>query len=419
MTASHTPVRNWAGNLTYASPRIHRPTSREELSALVRGSTHIRALGSGHSFNKVADSADDLVRVDGLPQELEIDAAASTVTVGAGTRYAELAVELHHHGLALACLASLPHISVAGSCATGTHGSGDGQRCLSAAVRGLEIVGPDGEPVWLSRDTDPEIFPGTVVALGALGVVTRLTLEVEPAFTMSQRVRLDVPLDEVAAHIDEVFGSAYSVSLFTDWHARNGRVWLKHREDRAGGTWHGGRPASGREHPVPGMPTEAATEQMGVVAPWYERLPHFRPELPPSAGEELQSELYLPRAAAPEAFAVLREIGDLIAPVLHISEVRTIRADDLWLSPAHQRDSVAFHFTWVRDPEGIAPVLGAVEERLAPLGARPHWGKITTLPPERIIGSYTRAADFARLLERFDPAGKFRNPFVDALFPRD
>ena len=419
MTASHAPTRNWAGNLTYASPRIHRPTSHEELSTLVRDSPRVRALGSGHSFNEVADSRHDLVRVDALPQEVEVDPVTSTVTVGAGVRYAELAVALHRQGFALANLASLPHISVAGSCATGTHGSGDGSRCLSAAVRGLEIVGPDGEPVWLRRDTDPEDFPGTVVALGALGVVTRLTLEVEPAFAMSQRVRLDVPVDEVATHVDEVFGSAYSVSLFTDWRAETGRVWLKHREDRARGTWHGGSPAEEPQHPVPGMPTEAATAQLGAVAPWYERLPHFRPELPPSAGAELQSEFYLPRAAAPEAFAVLRDLGDLIAPVLHVSEVRTVRADDLWLSPAHERDSVTFHFTWKQDPEGVLPVVGAIEERLEPLGARPHWGKITTLPPERIVDSYPRAGDFARLLERFDPDGKFRNPFVDALFPRD
>ena len=418
MTASHAPVRNWAGNLTYASPRIHRPTSHEELSTLVRNTPRIRALGSGHSFNRIADSGHDLVRVDALPQEIEVDPASSTVTVSAGTRYAELAVALHEQGYALASLASLPHISVAGSCATGTHGSGDGLRCLSAAVRGLEIIGPDGEPKWLRRDTDPEIFPGTVVALGALGIVTRLTLEVEPAFTMSQRVRLDVPLDEVANHVDEVFGSAYSVSLFTNWRDENGRVWLKHREDRAQGTWHGGRPARTPQHPVPGMPLESATAQLGVVAPWYQRLPHFRPELTPSAGEELQSEFYLPRAVAPQAFAALREIGDRIAPVLHISEVRTIRADDLWLSPAHERDSVAVHFTWKQDPEGVTPVVGALEEVLTPLGARPHWGKITTLPAERIVDSYTRAGDFARLLERFDPDGKFRNPFVDALFPR-
>ncbi|CAL9469776.1 putative xylitol oxidase [Nocardiopsis dassonvillei] len=419
MPASSVPVRNWAGNLTYASPRVHRPTDPAALRALVRDTPRIRALGSGHSFNRVADSDHDLVRLDGLPREIEVDREASTVTVSAGTRYAELAAELHRRGFALANLASLPHISVAGSCATGTHGSGDRLRCLSAAVRGLELLGPDGEAVRLDRGTDPEVFPGTVVALGALGIVTRLTLEVEPAFAVSQRVRLDVPLEEVAADVDAVFGSAYSVSLFTGWNEGTGRIWLKHREGEPRGAWAGGRPADEPQHPVPGMSAAPATEQLGAVGPWFERLPHFRPGFAPSAGEELQSEFYLPRAAAAEGIAALRGLGERIAPVLHVSEVRTVRADDLWLSPAYGRDSVAFHFTWRRDPEAVAPVLAAVEERLAPLGARPHWGKLSTLPPARVAASYERSADFAGLLERFDPGGKFRNAFTDTYFPRD
>lgn len=414
MTASPAPVRNWAGNLTYTSPRIHRPTSVDELSTLVRKTPRIRALGSGHSFNQVADSEHDLVRLDALPREIEV--GEDTVTVSGGTRYADLAGELNRRGFALGNLASLPHISVAGSCATGTHGSGDRQRCLAAAVRGIELMGPDGETVRLRRGD--AAFPGSVVALGGLGIVTRLTLEIEPTFEVSQRVRLDVPLDEVAEGFDTVFGAAYSVSLFTDWSEPGGRVWLKRRVGDPGGTWSGGRAASVPQHPVPGMPTEPATEQLDVPGPWCERLPHFRPELPPSAGAELQSELYLPRAAAPEAFAVLGQIGHHIAPVLHISEVRTVRADDLWLSPAYGRDSVTFHFTWHRNPGAVTPVLREVEERLVPLGARPHWGKLTTLRPRKVVGLYERADDFAALSERFDPTGKFRNPFVDSHFPR-
>ncbi|SHJ98114.1 xylitol oxidase [Nocardiopsis flavescens] len=419
MSASPAPVRNWAGNLTYASPRIHRPADHGALAALVRDTPRIRALGSGHSFNRVADSDHDLVRLDGLPREVAVDRESSTVTVSAGTRYADLAAELHRRGLALANLASLPHISVAGSCATGTHGSGNGLRCLAAAVRGIELLGPDGEAVRLARDTDPDVLPGAVVALGLLGVVTRLTLEVEPAFEVSQRVRLDVPLEEVAADADAVFGSAYSVSLFTDWNGDAGRVWLKHREGDPAGGWSGGRPADTPQHPVPGMPAGPATEQLGAPGPWFERLPHFRPGFTPSAGEELQSEFYLPRSAAAAAFAALRGLGDRIAPVLYVSEVRTVRGDDLWLSPAYGRDSIAFHFTWRRDPEAVAPVLAAVEERLAPLGALPHWGKLATLPPQEVAASYERAADFADLLERFDPRGKFRNAFADLYFPRD
>ncbi|MFE6386617.1 FAD-binding protein [Nocardiopsis dassonvillei] len=417
MSAPHARTTNWAGNVTFGSPRVHRPRTLDELRRVVRDSPRIRALGSGHSFNLVADSDADLVRLDGLPAEAEIDPEGRTVTVTAGTRYAELVTALHGRGFALANLASLPHISVAGSCATGTHGSGDGQRCLSAAVRAVQLLGPDGDLGWLSRDADPEVLPGAVVALGALGVVTRLSLEIEPAFTMTQRVRVGVALDEVAEHVDDVFGAAYSVSLFTDW-LGEGSVWLKQRTDRPEGAWRGGRPASGPVHPVPGMPPEPSTEQMGAVGPWHERLPHFRPELEPSAGRELQSEFYVPREAAGAAFAALRGIGHLLAPALYVAEVRTVRADDLWLSPAHGRDCVTFHFTWLPDPRAVAPVLAAVEERLLPLGARPHWGKLTAMDPADITARYERAADFERLARALDPGGKFRNAFTDALFPR-
>jgi alditol oxidase len=410
-------LTNWAGNVTFGAARVHRPGSAGELRRIVAGSRHVRALGSGHSFSRIADTTHDLVRLDGLPPAVEIDAATSTVTVAAGLRYAEVAAELQRAGFALANLASLPHISVAGSCATGTHGSGDTQRSLAAAVTALELVGPDGDLAELRRDAGPGSFAGSVVALGALGIVTRLTLAVEPAFELTQRVYLEVPLDEVAGRFDEVFGAAYSVSAFTDWRGGSATVWLKRRTDQPERGWTGGRPAGQPVNPVPGMPPEFATEQLGVPGPWHERLPHFRPDFTPSAGAELQSELLLPRAAAPAAIAALRGLGDRIAPLLYISEVRTVRGDDLWLSPAYGRDSVAFHFTWVKDAAAITPVLAAVEERLMPLGARPHWGKVTTVAAPDIIARYEHAADFARLTRELDPAGKFRNSFVDSLFP--
>ncbi|NVI88744.1 FAD-binding protein [Actinomadura sp. BRA 177] len=406
-------LTNWAGNVTYGAVRVHRPESVAELRRVVAGSRRVRALGSGHSFSLVADSTGELVRLDGLPSMVEIDTARSTVTVAAGMRYADVAVELHRNGFALPNMASLPHISVAGSCATGTHGSGDGQRCLSASVSGLELVGPDGDLVELRRGDDG--FPGAVVALGALGVVTRLTLDVAPAFEVAQSVRLGVSLDDVAARFDEVFGSAYSVSAFTDWRSGEAAVWLKCRTEP---TWGGGRAAEEQVHPVPGMDPDFCTVQLGRPGPWHERLPHFRPELTPSAGQELQSEWFLPREAAGAGIAVVQGLAEQIAPVLHISEIRTVRGDDLWLSPAYGRDSVTFHFTWRDDPEGVLPVVAELQQRLLPLGARPHWGKLSTTPAPEVIASYERALDFARLAQELDPEGKFGNSFVDALFPR-
>ncbi|MFJ1598551.1 D-arabinono-1,4-lactone oxidase [Streptomyces sp. NPDC088261] len=415
------PRTNWAGNVSYDAGRVHRPRTLDELRRLVAERTRIRALGSGHSFSAVAEAPGDRVLVDGLPPAVRLDRQDATVTVAAGTRYADLAFALQRAGFALANLASLPHISVAGSCATGTHGSGDGRRCLASSVAGLRLVGPEGDLVELRRDTDRDTFAGSVVALGALGVVTEVTLDVEPTYDMTQRVRVGVPLTEVAERFDDVFSAAYSVSVFTDWFGDETQVWLKDRLDRSGneqtGGWAGGEPARVPLNPVPGMPPEFSTEQLGTVGPWFERLPHFRPELTPGAGEEFQSEYYLPREAAPAAFAALRGIGHLLAPALHIAEVRTVRADDLWLSPAYGRDSATFHFTWIKDAAAITPLIGAVEELLVPLGARPHWGKLTSLSASEIAAGYERAVEFGRLARKYDPAGKFSNGFLEALFP--
>src|SRR5690606_4487425 len=316
--------------------------------------------------------------------------------------YARLATELHAAGFALANLASLPHISVAGSVATGTHGSGPGNQSLSAAVRALELVTADGSLVTLERGHDD--FPGAVVALGALGVVTALTLDLVPAFELRQYVREDVPDD---APLDEVMADGYSVSLFTDYRAT--RAWIKRRDELPGGDWHGARPADGPRHPVPGMPAESCTAQLGVPGPWHERLPHFRPDAPPSsAGNELQSEWLLDRADGAAALRELRAAGDRIRPVLQISEVRTIAADDLWLSPSYGRDSVAFHFTWVKDPEAVLPVIKLVEDVLAPFGPRPHWGKLFSRRP-------AVPDRFRDLVRRYDPDGVFANAFTRTL----
>ncbi|RMI36913.1 FAD-binding protein [Streptomyces triticirhizae] len=420
MQTSGARAHNWAGNITFGAARLHRPRSLDELRHIVAGAQRAHVLGSGHSFNRIADTEGDLLRVDGLPRRVEIDETRGVVTLSAGLRYGELATELHAAGFALANLASLPHISVAGSVATGTHGSGNERRGLASAVTAMEFVGADGETFSLSRESDPGRFPGAVVHLGALGVVTALTLEVEPAFEVAQWVYPGVPVGTVAAGYPEISASAYSVSVFTDWHSDTATVLLKRRLDREaaghpGESWLGGRLAAGPWHPIPGMPATYCTEQGGVPGPWHERLPHFRPEFTPSGGEELQSELFLPRTSAGEAVGLLREMAGDFAGVLQVSEIRTIAAEDLWLSPAEGRDSMAFHFTWVRDMEAVLPVLAAVEARLLPLGARPHWGKVTTATPATVAERFPRLADFRRLADSLDPEGCFRNAFLDGL----
>ena len=420
MTAE--PPRNWAGNVTFRAARVHRPSSVAELQRIVAGAASVRALGTGHSFNRVADTDGDLVRLDGLPARVEIDPVARTATVAAGMRYAQVAEQLHARGFALATMASLPQISVAGACATGTHGSGDGRPGLAAAVAGLRMVAADGEPVELRRGVPGDRLAGAVVALGALGIVTDVTLDIEPAYDIAQWVYTGLPLDRLAESFDAVSGAAYSVSVFTDWASGDAQVWLMRRTDtdgleHPGRSWLGARLADGPQHPIPHLSPAACTAQGGIPGPWHERLPHFRADFTPSSGAELQSELLLPRAAAPRAFEALRRIGHRIAPVLQVSEVRTVAADDLWLSPAHQRDCVALHFTWTDRAEAVQEAVAAVEEELLPLGGRPHWGKLTALAPKEVAALHPRADDFRRLMADHDPAGKLRNAFVNDLFP--
>jgi xylitol oxidase len=391
---------------------------------MVAESTRARALGTGHSFNRIADTTGELISTAALPTVADIDTAAATVTAGAGVRYGDLAQRLDAAGWALPNLGSLPHISVAGACATATHGSGDRNRNLPAAVRALDLVTADGSLLTLDQ-ADSGRFPGAVVGLGALGIVTTLTLDLVPAFQVRQYVYEDLPAGQLTGHFDEIMGAAYSVSVFTGWQGgRRSQVWLKHREGdpetfTAGRPWHGARPADGPRHPVPGMPAATTTPQGGVPGPWHERLPHFRLGFTPSSGTELQTEYLLPRQAAVPAIEALSGLGELFAPVLQISEIRTVAADEAWLSTAYRQDSVALHFTWILDTGAVLPVIAAVERELVPLGARPHWGKVSGMVPEAVRARYPRWDNFRALARSLDPAGKFRNDFMDAYFPRE
>ena len=413
-----TGLTNWAGNVRFRAARFHRPDSIDALQAIVRTSDRLRVLGTGHSFSPIADTTGDLVSVADLPQCVEIAADRATVTVSAGMRHGEIATRLQADGLALHNLASLPHISVAGAVATGTHGSGVRNGSLSTAVTALEMVRADGELIRLSRAKDPGRFPGAVVALGCLGVVTSLTLRVEPTYEIEQVVFEGLPFPTLLTELDEIVAAGYSVSLFTMW-GRDlvDQVWVKRRVDEPavplGATWMGARRATRAHHPIEGMPTDACTAQLGEPGPWHERLPHFRLDHTPSSGAELQSEYLVPRRFGVEALRAMHGLRDHIAPVLHVSEVRTIAADDLWLSPAFDTDALGLHCTWIEDAARVAPAVAMIEDALAPFDARPHWGKVFSVAPGRVRALYPRLGGFQALRHEFDPANKLGNEMVD------
>jgi alditol oxidase len=405
---------NWAGNYRYGATTLHRPGSLAELQEVVARAPRVHALGSRHSFTGVADSA-ELVSLEAMtdPERVAVGSDRRTVTLDAGLRYGELTEVLNREGLALHNLASLPHISVAGAVATATHGSGVGNRNLAAAVSALELVTSSGELVRVARgDAD---FDGMVVGLGALGVLTRVTLDVEPEFSVQQRVFDHLPWTALLEHFDEIVSCGYSVSVFTLFGGDVDMVWVKSRTDAAGSPpeeLFGARAADGERHPIPGIDPTPATPQLASAGLWSDRLPHFRMGFTPSNGDEIQSEYLLPRRHAGAAIEALLALGPQIRPVLQTCEIRTVAADELWMSTASGQDVVAFHFTWVQDQQAVEALLADLEAALLPLGARPHWGKLFLADATTIAERYDRHADFVRLVERLDPRAAFANDWL-------
>ena len=410
-------LKNWAGNLTYSTDNVQYPKSVAEVQQLIKKLPKLRALGTRHCFNTIADSKDDLVSTRDLNKVISLDTKNHTVTVEGGIKYGELAPYLHQHGYALHNLASLPHISVAGSITTATHGSGIKNGNLSSAVTGLEIVIADGSIVHLSKASDSEKLNAAVVGLGALGIITKVTLQIQPTYNMRQRVFLKLPMSQLKTHFDEIMSAGYSVSLFTDWQSDSiNEVWIKSRMDEKDHNqpeFYGAKAATKNLHPIIDHSAESCTDQMGVPGPWYERLPHFKMGFTPSSGKELQSEYFVPLKHAVEAIEAISKLGKQIGPHLFITEIRTIAADNLWMSPCHNQTSVTIHFTWKQETDAVMKLLPLIEKELTPFNPRPHWGKIFTMASGVLESRYEKLADFKKLVAEYDPKGKFRNGFLD------
>jgi xylitol oxidase len=388
-----------------------------EVQDAVKKCNKLTALGSRHSFNKIADSTENQVSLQEMNKVVSLDKAANTVTIEAGMKYGELAPYLHENGFALHNLASLPHITVAGSCATATHGSGVLNGNLSTGIAAIEFVNAAGELVNLSKK-DGERFLGAVVGLGALGVVTKLTLDLQPTFNMKQYVYRNLPMGELEKNFDTIMSSGYSVSLFTDWKNKNvNEVWVKSKA-AAGDTapppeLFGAKLATKNLHPIEDLSAENCTEQMGVPGPWFERMPHFKMGFKPSAGKELQAEYFVPIEHAYQAMMAMESLHEKITPHLFISEIRTIHADNLWMSPCYKKTCVALHTTWKQEVDEVMNLLPLVEAKLAPFNARPHWAKVFTMAPDVLQSRIEKLADFKSLVKQYDPEGKFRNDFLN------
>lgn len=407
---------NWAGNYTYRAEKLHEPVTVEELQSLIPSLQKQKAVGSTHCFNNIADSPRNQISTRKLKKVVKLDEAVQTVTVEGGILYGELAPQLHERGYALHNLASLPHISVVGACATGTHGSGMMNSNMAGKVREIELITPSGEVVKMNR-SHPDFY-GSVVSLGALGIISRVTLEVEPTYQVRQDLFQNLPLQSARDHFEAIMSTGYSVSLFTDWQDKKiSQVWVKRRTDQPlqdlGDDFYGATAATRNLHPITEMSPENCTQQMGEPGPWYERLPHFKMGFTPSSGDELQSEFFVGRENAVDALLALERMKDIIYPQLMISEIRAIAADQHWMSTCYQRDGIAFHFTWKPNWPEVRQILPKIEAELSPYGVRPHWGKLFTMKPEVLRSRYPKMDDFLALTRKYDPEGKFRNAYLD------
>jgi xylitol oxidase len=410
---------NWAGNLTYSTDNLKTPATLDEVRQVVKAAAKLRVVGSRHSFSAIADSRVEQLSLARLTDRT-LDQQSRTVTVGGGATYEQLAPWLDARGFALANLASLPGITVAGACATATHGSGMQNGNLATAVRALELVKSGGELVTLDRKRDREKFSGAVVGLGAAGVVTQITLDIEPTFQVAQTIYENLAFDKLGRNFEAIFSSGYSVSVFTDWQShRATQLWVKRRlrDGSPSDAWpeqmFGAKRASQNLHPLAGHDAASCTEQMGIPGPWYERLPHFAMGQTPSSGQELQSEYLVPFERGFAAVLALEKLHAAMGPHLFVTELRVIAPDPFWMSTAYERLSLGIHFTWKPHWPAVEALLPQIEAALRPFDARPHWGKLFTTPPAEITRLYPRLADFKALLAELDPEGKFRNEFVN------
>jgi xylitol oxidase len=411
-------LKNWAGNHQFRADRLHAPRSLDELRQIVKGSPKLKAIGTRHSFNAIADTDGDLISLEHFTRIDEPDPSSMTVTLEAGVKCGDLACFLHERGFALHNLASLPHISVAGACATATHGSGDRNGNLATAVQGIEFVTADGQVRHVSRAFDDENFHGMVVHLGMLGVVSKLTVAIEPTYQVSQRVYENLPLEKLESQFDRITSSGYSVSFFTNWARESiNQVWVKRRTTEPPGLdlrQFGATLAATNLHPLPPCDPINCTEQLGAPGPWHERLPHFQMQFTPSAGEELQSEYFVAREHALAAIRAVQALNQHVTPNLLMSELRTIAADDFWLSPSYQRASLGVHFTWKKNWPAVQKLLPMIEQSLAPFTPRPHWGKLFTMGWRQVGAAYPRFGQFERIVAKWDPARKFVSRLIDS-----
>ena len=407
-------MKNWSGNIEYRPADIARPESISVLQKVVAGASKVRAYGSGHSFNTLADTDGTLIAFSEFDKNIEIDSSKMLVRVPAGVRYGEVAPKLHANGFALRNMGSLPHITVVGATSTGTHGSGVGNKNLSGSIAEIELITATGDAITL----DQSELPAARVALGSIGIIHHLTLDIVPTYDVAQTVYFDLPFVQLISNLDAILSAGYSVSVLSMWGDEFvDQVWVKSKIGTnpvlTQNEWFGAKLATRKSNPIREADSAAATEQFGLPGPWFERLPHFKLDFTPSFGEELQTEYFIDRKDAPAALNAIYKIREELSELIMVCEMRTVAQDENWLSEAYGRETFVFHFTWRPNIPAVEKLLLKIEASLEPFKARPHWGKVFTNNAFDFSSLYPKFNSFLTYRGTYDPSRKFVNKLLE------
>ncbi len=407
-------MKNWSGNIEYRPADLARPESISELQKVVAGASKVRAYGSGHSFNTLADTDGTLIAFSEFDKNIEIDSSKMLVRVPAGVRYGEVAPKLHANGFALRNMGSLPHITVVGATSTGTHGSGVGNKNLSGSIAEIELITATGDAITL----DQSELPAARVALGSIGIIHHLTLDIVPTYEVAQTVYFDLPFVQLISNLDAILSAGYSVSVLSMWGDEFvDQVWVKSKIGTnpvlTQNEWFGAKLATRKSNPIREADSAAATEQFGLPGPWFERLPHFKLDFTPSFGEELQTEYFIDRKDAPAALNAIYKIREELSELIMVCEMRTVAQDENWLSEAYGRETFVFHFTWRPNIPAVEKLLLKIEASLEPFKARPHWGKVFTNNAFDFSSLYAKFNSFLTYRGTYDPSRKFVNKLLE------
>ncbi|MCW4352420.1 FAD-binding protein [Hoyosella sp. YIM 151337] len=429
-----TQWQNWSRTVTAYPARVLRPRSTDELCGMVRKAAEaeqtIRAWGSGHSFTPAAATNGWALDLSALSGFSDIDLTRRAVTVKAGTLLRDLNAALHTLGLALENLGDIDTQTVAGAISTGTHGTGARLGNLATQVLALELVQPDGSVVRCSAEEKPDLFAAARVSLGALGVISTVTLRCVPRFVLAANEQPE-PIEQVLDTMQQAADANDHFEFFMFPYGCKALVKRNNRtaDEPAPLSWaaeflsyelienraFAALCRLGRTVPASVKPAGRIAD--AVLSARAYRDWSYRVFATPRKVRMVESEYAIPRGALAEVLTALRSLyGRLATPVAFPVEVRFSASDEIWLSPSYDRETA---YVAVHQFEGM-PYLEYFREFEAiarAAGGRPHWGKLHTLASPELGALYPRFDDFVRLRDELDPSRVFRNIYTDQVLP--